>query len=306
VPRLFPHPPSPCRPGRAPGWTLLALLPALLLAGCAGIDRDLIPPIEGAGAGNRLPGKFVWHDLLSEDPAAARRFYGGLFGWTFDDIDVGGGQTYTLIRHQGRAIGGLVDARGINRAANVSRWVPILSVPDVDQAVAFTRAEGGTVFQPPLDVPRRGRLAVIGDDQGAVLTVLTSHSGDPVDRAPEVGGWLWNELWTTDLEQALAFYTGLVPAYAVTRVGKGEAGYTLLEAGGKPRAGVLPSPVEAMPDTWLPYVRVTDPDAVARQAEVLGGRVLLPPRANPRGGKVAILTDPTGAAFLVQTWKPHH
>ena len=51
-------------------------------------------------------------------------------------MDIGGGNTDTVIRFQRRAIGCLVDACDINPGVNVSRWEPILSVADPDQAVA--------------------------------------------------------------------------------------------------------------------------------------------------------------------------
>ena len=275
----------------------------LLLASCASVDPARIPAIDTTGSSTRLPGKVVWHDLLSEDPQAAKRFYGGLFGWTFRDIDIGGGQTYTVIEHDGRGIGGLVDARGINRAANVSRWIPVLSVADLDAAVATVRAGGGNVFQPPVDIPQRGRVAVVGDPQGALLTLLQSRSGDPPDRSVGDGGWLWNEIWSSDPEATLAFYQDLVPDYTAAS-GADKPAYTYLKAQGEPRVGVLPNPVPDIKDTWVAYVRVDDPAATVAAAERLGGRVLLAPRENPLGGEVAILNDPSGAGFLVQTWDP--
>jgi len=290
---------------RSPRNTLFAVCTAVVvvLSGCAAVDPARIPAIDTAGSTARLPGKIVWHDLLSQDPAAAKRFYGGLFSWTFHDTDLGGGQTYTVIEHDGRGIGGLVDGRGINRDTNVSRWIPVLSVPDLDTAMAAVRAGGGNVFQPPVDIPQRGRVAVVGDPQGAVVTLLESRRGDPADRPIADGDWLWHEIWSSDPEATIAFYRRLVPDYTETSVGEKEA-YTYLEAHGEPRVGVLPKPVTGIKDTWMAYVRVVDPAATAATAARLGGRVLLAPRENPLGGEVAILNDPSGAGFLVQTWDP--
>jgi predicted enzyme related to lactoylglutathione lyase len=286
--------------------TLLAACTVVVLAlvGCAAVDPARIPPIDTAGSTERLPGKVVWHDLLTEDPEAARRFYGGLFGWTFRDVAIGGGQTYTVIEHRGRGIGGLVDGRGINRDTNVSRWIPVLSVADMDAAMGVVRAAGGTVFQPPVNIPQRGRVAVIGDPQGGVLTLLESADGDPADRTPQDGDWLWNEIWSSDPEATLSFYQRLVPEFSPATAGDGDGAYRYLSSADKPRVGVLPKPVDGMPHTWVGYVRVADPAATAAAAERLGGAVLLAPRQNPIAGEVAILNDPTGAGFLVQTWDP--
>ena len=70
----------------------LAILSALfaigMLAGCAGLrSAGKLPPITQEVSEERHIGKFVWFDLLTEQADAARRFYGALFGWTFDDIN---------------------------------------------------------------------------------------------------------------------------------------------------------------------------------------------------------------------------
>ena len=282
----------------------LVVLMFVAVAGCAGLDPARIPPVDTAGT-QPMPGKLVWHDLLSEDPAAARRFYGGLFGWNFRQVGLGLGQNYTVIEHNGRVIGGLVDGRRINRDVNVSRWIPVLSVADMAAAIAETEAAGGTVFQAPLDIPQRGTVAVIADPQGAVLTLFESRDGDPADRVPETGDWLWNEIWSSDPDATLAFYRSLVPAYEIDNADDARGGtYRYLTADGVPRVGVLLNPVADIADTWMAYVRVPDPAAAAAAAETLGGEILLPAQRDPRGGEIAILNDPTGAGFLVQSWEP--
>jgi len=281
----------------------LAALMLIVVGGCAGLDTARIPPIDAADT-QPMPGKVVWHDLLTEDPTAARRFYAGLFGWTFREVGLGRGQSYTVIKHDGRIIGGLVDARRIGGDVNVSRWIPVLSVSDMAAAVAAVRAAGGTVYQAPLDIPQRGSVAVVADPQGAVLTLLEPRGGDPGDRPAEPGDWLWNEIWSSDPDATLAFYQSLVPAYEVEPLGDAESNYHYLSAGGTPRVGVIPKPVDRIANTWMAYVKVSDPAATAAAAEHLGGEVLLPPRKNPLGGEVAILNDPTGAGFLVQRWEP--
>lgn len=282
----------------------LVVLVLVVITGCARLDPARIPPIDTAGT-QPMPGKVIWHDLLTEDPAAARRFYGDLFGWQFRRVGMGLGQNYTVIEHNGRVIGGLVDGRRINRDVNVSRWIPVLSVAEIAVAIAETEAAGGTVFQAPLDIPQRGTVAVIADPQGAVLTLFESRDGDPADRVPERGDWLWNEIWTSDPDASLAFYRALVPAYEIDDADDARGGtYRYLSAGGVPRVGVLPNPVTDIADTWMAYVRVPDPVATSAAAEALGGEILLSAQRDSRGGEIAILKDPTGAGFLVQSWEP--
>lgn len=58
-------------------------------------------------------------------------------------------------------MGGLLDARRIQRGVNVSRWIPVLSVAEMDAAMTAVRSAGGTVYVAPLDIPQRGRVAVV-------------------------------------------------------------------------------------------------------------------------------------------------
>ena len=52
-------------------------------------------------------GAFSWCELMTPDPEAAKRFYGTLFGWTLEDMDMGRG-TYTVVKAGGAAIGGIM------------------------------------------------------------------------------------------------------------------------------------------------------------------------------------------------------
>jgi uncharacterized protein len=54
-----------------------------------------LPPLNDPPTNARLPGKFVWVDLLTPDVARAEAFYGKLFGWTFRKIG-DGDNAYTL------------------------------------------------------------------------------------------------------------------------------------------------------------------------------------------------------------------
>ena len=92
---------------------LLCVACVLVAAGCATSQPNL-PSITEETTGAHYPGKIIWHDLITHTPEASKRFYSELFGWEFEDLglDFGAGRTfnYTLIRHRGKLIGGMVDA----------------------------------------------------------------------------------------------------------------------------------------------------------------------------------------------------
>ncbi len=282
------------------------LFGVLLLAGCAAVTANL-PSITDEPTGNRHNGRIVWHDLLTTAPVESRKFYGDLFGWEFEnpgiDLGFGGPESYMLIRHEGRLIGGMFDANNINRDVNVSQWVTVMSVDDIDAAAGRVIAEGGEVLTEPTDVGLRGMLAVVAGSDGALFAMVQTRDGDPVEQDPQYDEWLWNELWTDNVDGATDFYRAVAGFDVDDRaVGETDDTYRLLTAGEDPRAGILPMPFEGERPVWVDYLRVEETAAVTAGVEGLGGRVSLDARPRQIGGKVAFIAGPSGAGIALQTW----
>jgi predicted enzyme related to lactoylglutathione lyase len=292
--------------GKLRPWLVGACAAAIF--GCATLAPDL-PSITEAPTGSRLPGKIVWHDLISDTPAESQRFYRELFGWEFQPVGsrfgFGDDNTYSLIRNKGRLIGGMVDANKLGNDKEISQWVGLISVPDVDKAVDALRALGGRVFAPPTNLERRGRIAVVADPQGALFALLQTRDGDPVDAQAVMGDFLWDELWTTEVGKATEFYrqvTGMGHRDYDAADDKRDGAYRVLVAGDKPRAGIMQNPFGDVPPVWVPYLWVEDPAAITARVEALGGRVLVKAQARDVGGTVAFIADPSGAGIALQTW----
>lgn len=258
-----------------------------------------IPPVTPEPTGTHQVGKFVWYDLVTHDVAAAKEFYGALFGWQFEDL--ARENPYSVIRHQGRAIGGIVYLPPATPGVSSSQWIGSLSVSDVDQAVDMVRQQGGTVIRPPENVPDRGRLAIVGDNKGAIVALVRSPTGDPPDREAQSGDWLWTELWTTDIAESAAFYEAVVGYQHGARAVDGLGDYYVMSYGDQPRAGVVKIPWEGVEPGWLTSVAVREADPILRRVDSLGGRVYF---AEDRGtlGLAGIVADPTGGVLSIQQW----
>jgi predicted enzyme related to lactoylglutathione lyase len=151
-----------------------------------------------------------------------------------------------------------------------------------------------------MEIPEIGRMVVVADPQGAVVSLYASFGDSP----PAEGVFLWDELLTTDVEAAKRFYGNVVGWESRDEdMGEGLV-YTLFSSGGVDRAGCMASPpgAEETPPSWLTYIGVDDVDATAEQARSRGATVLMEPSDVPTVGRMAVIADPTGA--VVGLYRP--
>lgn len=250
-----------------------------------------------------LLGKMIWHDLITHDMSSARRFYGELFGWTFEQRASREGREYIVARMDDLYVAGIILVDRPAGGGHQSRWLPFMSVDDVDATVDRAVAAGGSEIAAARDVPL-GRVAAIQDAEGAVIGLVRSSIGDPDDltTAAGPGRAVWTELLSNDPGAATEFYSA-VGGYDPEAVERRGGIYTFLTQDGKNRAGVLPNPSDVWEPVWLTYFGVADPAAAARKAASLGGRIVLQASPEVREGSMAIVTDPSGAVLVLQQWQ---
>ena len=269
----------------------------VILSGAAGVTARALATAQQPPAA-MSPGEFVWHDLVTENPAAARAFYGPLFGWTFEageGVDPG----YTIIKHDGRPIGGIVIPKRQPGSEVVAQWLTYVVVADVDTSAAAFRQAGGQIFRGPLNARKDLRVAVVADGQGAPLGLVNRGPHVDDERPPAINRWLWMEYVARDAGAALKFYSETVGfRHEISEVRQNFTYYLLTTD--RPRAGLFRSPWERETSAWLPYVRVADPVATAMRAAELGGRVVVEPSPRVRNGSLAIVLDPAGAPVALQ------
>jgi predicted enzyme related to lactoylglutathione lyase len=186
-----------------------------------------------------------------------------------------------------------------------SRWLGMISVPDVKAAARYAADHGGKIVALPRLLPGRGEVALLADPEGAPFGVIRSTAGDPPDYLAEDRQWVWIELWARDPKAMAQFYSGLA-GYEIDPVDRpdGRVGY-FLASGGYTRCAIIPSPAPTFAPTWLPYLRVEEVKAAVERAEHAGARIVVPPSPGIRGGRVALIFDSTGAPLgLAQLAQP--
>jgi uncharacterized protein len=239
-----------------------------------------------------------WVDLQTTNQDAAKAFYAGLFGWTYDDQPMPEGAVYAMAMLRGQPVAAIApQSPELTAAGAPPMWNTYLAVDSADEATARVEAAGGKVGMTPFDIMDAGRMSFVLDPSGAAVALWQAGQHIGAALVNEPGTITWNELITTD-PAAVTFYTDVLGLTTSTMdMGDGRP-YTLFEAGGQPVGGSMAPPMPGIPNHWHVYFAVADPDATAARAAELGGTVQVQPFDTPVG-RIAVLVDPQGAVFSV-------
>jgi predicted enzyme related to lactoylglutathione lyase len=275
-----------------------------------------------------IPGVPCWVDASEPDPDAAVEFYGGLFGWEFEDVMPPDSESKYFIARLG---GGDVAAVGsIPEAASpTAMWNTYFWVDSADETASEVRDAGGGVVIEPFDVMESGRMAVFADPEGAAFCVWQAKEHKGAQIVNEHGSLNFNGLNIHNVEGAKSFY-GSVFGWQTLDVGGGAEMWTLpgygdylerdnpelrkqMAEAGAPEGyeDVVASinPIAAdQPDTpahWSVTFAVDDADVTAAKATELGGRVIVPPFDAP-WVRTTVIGDPQGATFIASKFVPEN
>jgi len=239
-----------------------------------------------------------WVELQTPDPGKARKFYGELFGWTFvggDDPNTG---FYTMAQLGGRNVAGLAKLR--EGSPFPPMWSVYLAVDDADAIARKVTEAGGKIVVPPMDVMEEGRMAYFADPSGGHFGVWQGRKHPGAQVTEEPGAMVWHEVYTRDLAKAKQFYMSVF-GLGTKRLDAEGIDYWTLQKGERTVFGAMQMTAQFPPEVpshWNTYFAVTDTDAAAKKAEALGGTVMAPPFDTPYG-RMAVIADPTGAAFCI-------
>jgi predicted enzyme related to lactoylglutathione lyase len=236
-----------------------------------------------------------WVDLQTTDQAAAKAFYGGVFGWTYDDQPMDADAVYSIAKIGDGQVAAIAPQSPELKAAGAPAiWNTYLAVDSVDDATAKVGPAGGTVAMEPFDVMDAGRMSFVLDPSGAAVALWQANQHIGATLVNEPGTVTWNEL-ITDNPAAVSFYEQVL-GVTTTTMDMGEGKYTMFQVGGKEVGGSMPPQTAGVPNHWHVYFAVTDADATAAKIKQLGGSIVVEPFDTPIG-KMAVAADPQGAVF---------
>jgi predicted enzyme related to lactoylglutathione lyase len=113
-------------------------------------------------------GAFVWADLITPDKDKAREFYGGLFGWSWQETGEEFGN-YTIVSNGEEQIGGFMNPMQPGTPPN---WMIYFAVDEAQATFDAATKGGAQTMMPVTPIPTIGEFAVQADPQGAVFAIL--------------------------------------------------------------------------------------------------------------------------------------
>lgn len=245
----------------------------------------------------------LWADLCTRDTRIAVRFYSSLFGWTAEDLDPGADsapfeRSYRMTRQDGKVVAGIGP---LLVEPGASAWSTYIGVADIDETIRRARAAGAQVLNAgPKGTMATGRLGVILDPSGAMVSLWQPGQQKAAPLANEVRTSSWNELNTRNAQVSEEFYSTVFGWEA--EASSDQMPYTVWKLDGRSIGGMQQMPPETAalrPSRWITYFSVADTDATAQTALSLSRHELVAdPMDTPRG-RVAVIADPVGAEFAV-------
>ena len=238
----------------------------------------------------------VWIDLFSSDPAKSRAFYGELLGWTATEPNEEFGGYFNFLKGDS-LVAGCMKNDGSSGMPDL--WNVYLAVEDAEATVAKATSRGGSVIVPAMEVGDLGSMAVVTDAGGAAIGLWKPGTHKGMGLLAEPGAPAWFELHTRDYGASVQFYTDVFGWDAKTMSDTPEFRYTTLGEGESALAGLMDSSTflpEGVPAHWAVYLAVADTDAAVKTTQELGGSLIMPAEDTPYG-RIAMVTDSTGAQF---------
>ncbi|MBU9763399.1 VOC family protein [Mycobacterium sp. TNTM28] len=238
----------------------------------------------------------TWIDLSTSDPERAQQFYGTVFGWRFENSgpEYGG---YVTASVDGRVVAGLM--RNDPQWNAPDAWTTYLHTADADATVAAATAAGASNCVGVMDIPAKGRMAMLTDITNGFFGIWQPGGHDGFAVFNEAGAPTYHQLTTTDYARSLDFYRTVFSWNTETVSDTEEFRYSTANFDGEALVGVMDGSAflpAGAPSVWSTFFGSDDVDKSIELIVANGGSVLRAAEDTPYG-RLAAVADPTGAEF---------
>ncbi|MCW2690892.1 MAG: glyoxalase [Mycobacterium sp.] len=260
-----------------------------------------------------------WVDTDQPDVEAARRFYEGLFGWTFQDaIPADAAGTYLIASLHGQDVAAIGPSEGEG-----AQWNTYIAVDDAESTAAAVRDAGGSLTLEPVNAGPGGRQAGCVYPRGALFRLWQARRRPGAQLVNEPGSWNFSDLKAGDPDAAAAFYAPLFGweyddlgfSTLIRRPGYGDHLEATADPGIRERQTEVVAPpgfedaiawlqtaTDGRPDRWQVSFTVADRDESAAVAERLGAAIIL--SEDTQWTRTALVRDPQGAELMLSQFTP--
>ena len=249
-------------------------------------------------------GTFSWADNSSTDVDKAKEFYLNVMGWSKEELPMGEGLFYTMFKQDGHNVAAISPMQPqMQEQGMPSHWNYYVTVDDVDAVASKVAELGGTLIAEPFDVFEDGRMAVVQDPTGGVLSLWQAKNSIGAYLVNGTGAMLWNELYTRDVDAAKQFYGALL-GWEYQKMEGQE--YWLIQNNGRMNGGIMAMDESwgETPPYWTGYYNVADIEDTVKKVEEFGGTIIQPIFEAGDVGRMIIISDPAGAALCLMQPNP--
>ncbi len=119
------------------------------------------------------PGGFVHVEFHVKEPKKLEAFYGGLFGWKFQEVP---GMNYSLFQAPSGPGGGVGTLQPGNWPSGIINYILVDSVEKYEGRI---KKAGGKIISPKMEVPGQGWFAVFEDPSGTRMALWEQNPNAP-------------------------------------------------------------------------------------------------------------------------------
>ncbi len=240
--------------------------------------------------------KFVgWFEINTRDRATALKFYQEVFGWKYEDMEMGEAGVYKLMSSNDKMFGGSMELAGPEMEGVPPHWAVYFNVTNLDETLEKFKANGGELLFGPMPIPGDGRIFGGKDNQGAYFCVVDENQDELEGHSDAVS---WVENMTPDRAKSVDFYTKVLDWKSIDEeMGDPVGTYSMFGKGDQFYAGCMTIPDPNIPPNWTVYLASANAQATCDSIIKNGGQVVQPPMSIGQYGTIAMAMDPTGAMF---------
>ncbi|MEL4307815.1 VOC family protein [Joostella sp. CR20] len=243
-------------------------------------------------------GGIVWYNLVTPNIEASKTFYAKICNWTFKDISLNG-QNLSIISNNGKPIGSMIEIKN----ADASTWIASVKTSDIDASIKNFKAQGGRVIIDKFTIGQYvGEQAILEGPLGEKFSFIQTANPAMSLLENTEGKWIWEELWSSDVDTSINFYTKVLQLDATLTKDDNRLYWVFKNSNDESVAGMMKNPLEGATSQWVPYIKISDINGTYTKLQQTDAHVYIKPDVNVRQGTIIVFEDPHGATVCIQNY----